>query len=161
MIKAKEVFKVGENKIGWVDSDFKKEYGDEEVSEGKVLTGQKLGKNMTCAEMIKEFDVQECTLGDVLATIQNATEDMKDGWSNLFFIKDHPSRVVVVTWSSGYGGWGVRDWSRGDRAWLEDNRVFSPATGSSNSSSLNSESLKLEESIKIVKAAGYKIIKEF
>ncbi len=127
MIKVKEEFQVGKNNIGWINSDFTREYGEEEIIPGKNLVGQKLSRTMTDSEIISEFKVQECTLGDILATINAAPEDMKDGYSNIFYIKGHPSRVVDVYW--GDGEWFVRVWNRGDGDWYEGDRVFTPATG--------------------------------
>lgn len=160
MKKASDVFKVGENKIGWVDSDFTREYGNDEMPEfGAVISFQKLTKSMKDSEIIKELGVQECTLGDVLATLNSATDDMKDGYANIFYIKGHPSRVVRVGWSDVGGGWRVLTWRRDVRDWLDGIRVFSPATVSGSVSTLSSDSLTLDQAIQIVKAAGLKVIK--
>lgn len=130
MSKASEVFKVGQNNIGYVDSDFKNEFGSEEVSDGSVLKYFKLTRNMKDSEIISEFKIQDCTLGDVLETIKNATPDMKDGYVNIFYIKGH-SRVVSVGWYGG--GWSVLGWGRDDSAWYAGHRAFSPATGAAGS----------------------------
>lgn len=125
MSKASSQFKVNKNKIGWINSDFIKEFGNDELEKGKVLKFQKLTHSMTDSEIIKEFGIQECTLGDVLETLKNAPEELKDGYSNIFYIKGHPSRVVDVRWLGGHGGWRVRDWRRGDNTWSGGTRVFS------------------------------------
>lgn len=127
MNKAKHVFAKGVNNIGHVDSDFTKEYGEEEVNPGRVLVGKKLERFMTDREIISEFKVEEVTIGDVLATMNAAPDDIKDGYSNIFYVKGH-SRVVDVYWRDGE--WHVRAWYR-ERGWLAGGRVFSPATGSS------------------------------
>ena len=125
--KASDVFKVGINNIGWVDSDFTKEFGNVEITEGRILPFQKLRRIIYDSEIISELKVQECTLGDVLATMQNATEDMKDGYSNIFYISGHPSHVVRVGWRDS--GWRVGTWPRG-HYWSAGLRVFSPANDS-------------------------------
>lgn len=144
MKKVSDVFKVGENKIGWVDSSFTNEFGNDELNSGLVLPqSQKLTRPMNDSEIIKEFGIQECTLGDVLATLETATDDMKDGYANIFYIKGHSSRVVRVSWYSGYGEWDVYVWLRVDNSWIAGSRVFSPATVSGSVSTLNSETLAL------------------
>lgn len=127
MTKAKDVFVVGSNKIGWVDNSFTKEFGDDEMTPGIVLKFQKLTKGMSDSEIISELKIQECTLGDVLATINGATDDMRDGYANIFYVKGH-SRVVRVYWVDGE--WSVRVWDR-EAWWRAGLRVFSPATENS------------------------------
>lgn len=124
--KASEVFKIGEHKIGYVSNSFISEFGNEDVFPGTELSFQKLPRNMNDSEIIKELGVQECTLGDILATIDSITDDMKDGWSNIFYVKGH-SRVVFVHWVAVLGEWGVDAWLRGDDSWNAGFRVFSPA----------------------------------
>lgn len=125
-LKASEVFKVGENNIGYVWDSFIKEFGNDKVEKGSVLTSQKLTRTMTDSEILSELKVEECTLGDILETIKNATEDMKDGYYNIFYVKGH-SRVVLVGWFGSL--WFVGDWERLDDSWRGGRRVFSPATG--------------------------------
>lgn len=141
-MQTKEEFAVGKNEIGYVDSDFTREFGDEEIKEGKALIAHKLTKSMTIAEMVSEFKIEECTMGDVLETIKNATDDMKDGYYNFFLIKGHPSRVVRVGWSADGRRWRVRTWGRGGGSWSAGRRVFSPAT--SDSKTLGSSTKVLE-----------------
>lgn len=124
-MKVSEEFVIGKNNIGWVSSDFTKEYGDMEILPGIPLQFQKLTKRMTDSEIFSELKVQECTLGDVLEVIKNATDEMKDGYANLFYIKGHPSRVVFVYWHDSE--WHVYDWHRAGH-WNAGRRVFSPAT---------------------------------
>lgn len=127
-MKAKDIFKVGENKIGYVDSSFTKEFGEEEITGGSVLKFQKLPRDMKDSEIISELKIEECTLGDVLQTLNNGLEEMKDGYYNIFYIKGH-SRVVGVGWRGDE--WDVGGWSRDGRRWHGGARVFSPATSDS------------------------------
>lgn len=158
MKKIKDIFKVGENNIGWVDSSFTQEFGDDDMpEEGETMVAYKLPRSMKDAEIIKEFGIQECTFADVLATLRSRVVDIKDGHSNLFYIKGHPSHVVRVFWGSGSGSWDVYDWYRDLITWGGGGCVFSPATGSGSISS--SAALTLNEAVEIVKAAGLKVIK--
>lgn len=142
MKKVNEVFIKDSHNIGWVDSDFTKEYGDEILKDqSQVLTFHKLTKSMNDSEIIKEFSIQECTLADVLATMNQATDDMKDGYANIFYIKGHPSHVVSVRWSDDE--WCVFTWRRGGRTWSAGGRVFSPATEAKRIGALDSETLTL------------------
>lgn len=155
-MKAKEIFKVGENNIGYVESSFLQEFGDEEITEGSVLRFDKLPRYMTDSEIIKEFNIQECTLGDVLATLKAAPEELKDGYWNIFYIKGH-ARVVLVRW---YGsGWLVDVWGRDGNGWRAGIRVFSPATETRVLGTGSSDTLTLENAIKICKENGLKVIR--
>lgn len=158
--KASEEFVVGKHNIGYIWDSFKNEFSNDKLTPGKILSFQKLSRDMKDSEIISELGVQECTLGDVLATLDAATEDMKDGYWNIFYIKGR-SRVVRVGWDAGRGEWSVNDWGRDDYSWSAGLRVFSPATGPQSSSSKSSDSLtlNLEKAIKIVKEAGYQISK--
>jgi len=132
-MKAKEEFIKGKHAINWVDSNFTKEYGEDELTTGTVLKYKKLTRSMYDRNIIKEYNIQECTLGDVLETMKAATSDMKDGYSNIFYVKGHPSHVVSVSWDGGE--WRVRDWGRDDSMWRAGGRVFSSATSDTGSTS--------------------------
>lgn len=150
--KVSEEFVKGKNDIGYVESSFTSEFGNEEIlSSGSILKFQKLSRDMKDSEIINELKIKECTMSDVLATIKNATEDMKDGYANIFYIKGH-SRVVGVGWGGSY--WSVGGWRRDDDRWGEGGRVFSPATDSVESIA---DSLLL--AIKICKENGLEVIK--
>lgn len=157
MKKVSDVFKKGEHNIGYVDSSFTTEFGNDEISEGSLLSYTTLKRSMSDSKIIEEFNIQECTLSDVLRTMQEDQPPMKDGYANIFYIKGH-SRVVSVSWDDGE--WIVDDWGRVDDGWFAGGRVFSPATVSVTPSTQTSETLTLQEAIKIVKAAGMKITKE-
>lgn len=158
-MKTKEEFVKGKNNIGYVWDSFIKEFGEDEIVPGSVLKPQKLSRDMQDSEILSEFSIQECTLGDVLETLKSATDDMKDGYSNIFYIKDHPSRVVGVFWRGGE--WYVGGWGRGGDTWGVGVRVFSSATSPEKLSTLDSETLTLEKAIKLLKDNGYKVSKDF
>lgn len=140
---ALEVFKIESHSIGYVSNSFLTEFGSDDVFPGAALSFQKLARNMNDSEILSELKIQECTLGDIIATLDAATSDMKDGNWNIFYVKGH-SRVVDVRWSADGGEWDVRDWRRDGGSWDGGVRVFSPATESCSSSPEFSGSLTLE-----------------
>lgn len=140
MKKVSEEFVKGKNNIGYVETSFLNEFGNDELGEGKILTSQKLTRTMIDAEIISELKVQECTVADILATMKAAPDDMKDSYYNIFYVKGH-SRVVHVRWRGGE--WGVGGWYRED-GWHSGHRVFSTATESS-ASELGSGSVALTD----------------
>lgn len=126
-LKASEEFAVGKHSIGWVDSDFKTRYGETEFETvSTVGQYQKLGKSMNDAQIEAELKPGLCTLGDVLAFLENPPEGTKDGWWNLFYVG---AFVVDVYW--GDDEWDVYAWHRRGSTWSTGGRVFSPATVSS------------------------------
>lgn len=127
-MKAVEEFVVGKHQIGYVDSDFKSRFGKDEFEMKEAPTKfQKLPRYMTDAEIESELKPGICDLGDVLAFIENAPKEYKDGNWNLFYTKNF---VVCVFWNGFFGEWYVGTWSRGGGGWGVDSRVFSPAAGS-------------------------------
>lgn len=157
---ASKVFVKGQHNIGFVSSSFTEHFGEMEVEElGVVLQSQTLPRALNDKEIFKELGATECTLGDIIATLDAATDDMKDGKWNLFYVQG-TSRVVGVIWSASVRVWSVSGWGRDGSAWGEGLRVFSPATDA-RASALSTSSLSLESAIAAVKEAGYKVIKEF
>lgn len=155
-LSADKEFQVGKHSIGWIDSVFHERVGGKkEFSISSMPTLQKLDRDMTDAEIESELKPGICDLGDVLAFLDNAPKECKDGYSNIFYFS---AFVVSVYWDSSGGGWGVDVWGRDDSGWSQGYRVFSPATGSLKLKS--SESLTLESAIKICKKNGLKVIKE-
>lgn len=155
-MKASGEFVVGKHKIGWVDSDFLPRMGDKEFSEKPVPTFRKLGKYMTDAEIESELKPGLCDLGDILAFLKNPPEECKDGYANLFYTS---AFVVFVRWDGVGGGWSVGAWRRGGRRWIANDRVFSPATVSSDTRP-SSESSTLDSSNLIKNLTKIKIIIE-
>lgn len=127
-MKAKEEFAVGKHNIGWINSKFSEYFKDTDFDVRPVPTFQKLPRSMKDVEIEYELKPGYCQLGDILAFLDNAPQEYKDGWANLFYT---PAFVVGVRWNSGVGAWLVGAWGRGDGEWDGGNRVFSPATGTS------------------------------
>lgn len=156
LLKTSDHFKIGKHTIGYVSDRFKELFLDQSFEKRSAPTFQKLGRNMTDAEIESELKPGLCELGDVLAFLENPPEGTKDGWSNLFYLA---SCVVYVGWGSYVGRWGVGAWIRDGSEWLSGYRVFSLAIGSGALTPQPSGSLTLELAIKMVKKEGYQVSK--
>lgn len=131
-----QFFKTGEGIF--VDSDFaeritSKTDAVETGTEYKLTAGDLLmAANDATIELalpenhiFSETDV--CSIIADLITKQSEGKEgvlKNDGSLNLFYT---PTFVVGVRWDSFRRGWLVGVWGRGDGAWREDERVFSPA----------------------------------
>lgn len=124
-MKSSEEFKEGKHGIGYVSSIFNREFSDVEFDESSVLPiFQKLSRAMNDAAIEGKLKPGICTLGDVVAFLDAAPQECKDGYANLFYM---PACVVRVYWDAGYGDWGVYAWERDGYGWDAGDRVFSPA----------------------------------
>lgn len=133
-------FEAGKHNIRWISSDFKRYFPEgTEFTERSMGAFQKLPRSMNDAAIESELKPGLCELGDVLAFLDHASEECKDGNFNLFYTNDC---VVGVYWDSFDGKWRVDAWGRDGDAWLQDSRVFSPATGSSVARSSAAEALR-------------------
>ena len=136
-LKASSEFVLGKYEIGYVSSSFEERFGDKEFEEVKgTLKYQKLPRTMNDEEIERDLKPGICSLGDVLAFLENPPEESKDGYWNLFYF---PDCVVYVFWLSGFRYWYVCAWLRGDDRWCGDGRVFSPATDLGSSESIPSD----------------------
>lgn len=124
-MNSQKEFAVGKHNIGWIDSDLKKRFSDVEFKAKELPTFQKLPRTMTDAQIESELQPGVCELGDVLAFLDGAPEETKDGYWNLFYFTDV---VVDVGWDSSDRRWRVDAWHRDGSEWDGDDRVFSPAT---------------------------------
>lgn len=116
-------FVVGKHNIGYVSSDFEKRFKNIEFSEKKTVpTFQKLPRTMTDIEIEYELKPGYCELGDVIAFMDSAPKECKDGNWNLFYT---PSFVVSVRWRSRVGRWSVGAFGRYGHWGGGDSRVFS------------------------------------
>lgn len=124
--KALDEFKIGKHNICWVDSDFKRYFSDTIFTkEKRKLDSHLLPRDMTDEEIIKEFNIKECTLGDILNAMDNNERMSKNSYVNLFYTS---SCVVVVFWSAVGHLWFVSAWGRGGYRWHAGDQVFSLAT---------------------------------
>lgn len=127
-MKGSNEFSVGKHGIGYVGDQFKTSFGDVEFGTRPMPTFQKLPRSMNDAAIESELKPGLCELGDVLAFIDNAPQECKDGNWNLFYF---PAFVVSVFWFGGE--WYVGTWDRDGHVWYDVRQVFSPATGRSSS----------------------------
>lgn len=122
----------------WVDRLFTEKFGNEEITPAKSVPPFKvLPRAMTDAEIKQELGVEECTLADVAAFLENPPKVCKDGYWNLFYVA---GRVVFVRWNSDVREWGVSEWFLGN-SWDAGYRAFSR---NGHSESLAPHSLSLE-----------------
>jgi len=143
--EASQEFVVGKHNIGWIYG-FKKFEGMK-FEKRPMPTFQKLPRNMTDAEIEEELRPGLCTLGDILAFLDGAPEETKDGYANLFYTS---SCVVFVLWDAGDRRWYVCAWDRDDVRWGAGRRVLSPANSDHLDSGLSSsESLTLPDTLQI------------
>lgn len=143
-MKASEEFVVGKHGIGWVDYDFKSRYGSESFEPVATLgTYQTLPRYMSDKAIESELKPGICTLGDVLALLEGAPQESKDGNWNIFYVG---AFVVGVRWIDV--AWYVGTWHRGDSVWYAGVRVFSPATGAQDLVAGPSDSLTLEARVR-------------
>jgi len=126
-MQASKEFVVGKHGIGFVSPDFRSKFGGTEFERAKSTPAfQTLSTDMNDAAIERDLKPGYCTLGDVLAFIEAAPAQAKDGYANLFYT---PSCVVGVFWSGD--GWRVYAWERVGYAWYAGSRVFSPAADQS------------------------------
>lgn len=141
-LKASKEFVEGKHSIGYVSSGFMGYFGKTSFESRSMPTFQKLETRMSDFEIEEKLKPGLCELGDILAFMENAPKECKDGNWNLFYTA---SCVVHVHWFGGE--WFVRACDRGVSAWDAGRRVFSPAnvrSGSSNSSLKSSDTLPSE-----------------
>lgn len=124
-MKFNEEFQVGNHQIGWLSSNFTDAFKESDIVSVMMPTFQKLGRPMSDYAIESELKPGICTTGDVLAFLDGAPQECKDGWANLFYF---PSFVVRVHWYAGSGEWGVDAWGRVGLDWYSGGRVFSSAT---------------------------------
>lgn len=141
-MKASNEFKVGKHNIGYIESRFSHQFKSSSFEKKEMPTFQKLPRSMNDAAIEFELKPGLCELGDIIAFLDNAPEECKDGYWNLFYMEPF---VVSVSWDSVSQGWLVSSWDRLGNTWHEGSRVFAPATESSNPSYLeHSEPLILK-----------------
>lgn len=125
---ASEEFVVHKHSIGFVNSRFRDAFDQTTFDLHPIPNFKKLTKYMSDFEIESEIKPGLCELGDILAFLDAAPEECKDGFANLFHISS--AFVVLVGW---YGhGWRVYTWKRGEIEWRTGNRIFSPGNMSYN-----------------------------
>ena len=146
--KVSKEFIVGNHSIGWINDRFLKHFKNTKFAERPMPTFQKLPRAMNDVAIESKLKPGFCELGDILTFLDNAPEECKDGYANLFYFS---AFVVNVGWVAGRREWNVSAWQRGGGGWVAGSRVFSPATGSQKLSPKtlgHSDSLSLETRVK-------------
>lgn len=123
--KVSEEFQIGKHQIGWLYNF--EQFKDETFKPRPILAYQKLTGPMTDGRIETELKPGICEFGDVIAFLDNAPDECKDGYANFFYAA---SCVVGVDWCGGGRRWSVGAWERGGSEWGAGDRVFSPATDS-------------------------------
>jgi len=150
-MKASEEFVEGKHGIGFVGSYFKEKCGSDSFEMAATMpTFRALLRSMSDYQIEAELKPSISTLGDIVAFLDAAPQECKDGYANIFYLS---SCVVGVDWSDG--GWYVSAYGRYGGGWDRGDRVFSPASDRLNTStpsdlsleSLDSRLRKLEQLI--------------
>lgn len=167
-MKTNLYFKQGKNNISWVGSNFQEWFGETSFIPTKkaILKHHVLTRKMIDQEILSELKPEEVTLAHVVYAIEHSKKMLKNGYANIFYIKDQNGllRTVDVRWRDD--GWDVyADVVSYPGAWRDGDRVFSRNFGTldlnpSEPQSLSpSDTLTLESAIERVKAEGYVIYK--
>lgn len=128
-IEVKDIFKVGSNNIAWVSDNFKKWFYKLPFNEkeSKDLEFKTLKKRMTVKEILQELKPSAVLLEDIIKEM-NGTRLLKNGYANLFYVKDKDNilRAVNVRWDGWYGDWNVYAHDvESPSPWDDGDQVFS------------------------------------
>lgn len=124
-LKTSEEFVKGKHKIGYVSDSFLGFFKDRSFATASMPTFQKLTERISDSKIESTLKPGISSLGYVIAFMDNAPEECKDGYANVFYF---PECVVVVFWNSFGGEWSVHTWDRDEHDWDAGRRIFSPAT---------------------------------
>ena len=109
--KKQDYFKEGSNTIGCVGDNFKKHfYGMEFTIPKKLSLKTKiLERNMLDKDILSEFKPQESNLGELSYALQNDSILLKNGYANIFYIRDKNKVLWVLNfyWRSDRRVWDV------------------------------------------------------
>ncbi len=128
-MKTQEFFKMGNNDIGWINSDFLNNLSDIDftIPVECNLKSKTLSRPMNDKEIFAELKPQESNLGELAHAMQN-NKILKDGYWNIFYIHDKKNNpwAVGVYWDSDYHDWDVGAYSVSNTyPWGTGRRVFS------------------------------------
>ena len=103
-------FQVGKNNIGYIGLNFQEHFLDTEFEIPKKLKLQHkvLERGMTAKEILEEFKPQESNLGELAWALKNYKKLLKNGYANIFYIRDKKGTLwtVYAYWHVGRG-WNV------------------------------------------------------
>lgn len=158
----------------WTSSNFESKilpFLKEKEEQPLVLESHDLSKNMWDTEIMKERNIQPLPMNQLVATIIELTKGdtlLKNGYANIFYgqsEEDGRTLVLSVDWDADGGEWYWHcDEVDESGNWDAGPRVWSAATMPLNSSPVplsleSSDTSALDLAVKIVKEAGYLVIK--
>lgn len=159
-LKVSKEFVVDKNNIGWIGSRFKEHFYPLSFTVSKeMLKTKTLGKAMLDKEILDEFKPQTVSLGNVLHFLSSAD---KNSWY-IFYVNDKKGIpwAVYALWDAESGGWDVEAPSVERPLRWGGGQVVSRKFSETEPKTFKlSDPLYLETAIKIVKEAGYKVMKE-
>jgi len=149
----KNYFISNKNNIDYVGNQFLKVFGkmEFEIPKKLKLKIKVLEKDMNNKEILAEFRPKESTLGELVWAMKNEERMLRNGYSNIFYIRDKEKILwaVVAGWFSFRRGWSVGAGSVEDPVgWDQGSQVVSQVFNSSAFGSL--DSLDLVKRVKIL-----------
>lgn len=148
-MKTKEYFKEGKNDIKRVGNNFTNWFDGTSFTPIKnpKLVFKKLETSMNDAQIIEKWSPEPVTLGVLAYALENPakTNLLKNGYTNIFYIKDKDSvlRAVRAFWYADDGGWDVGAGEVSNPyAWDDGSQVFSLKFLAPSETSPDTQSLK-------------------
>ena len=125
-MKASEEFVVGKHNIGYINGYFKEIFGNQSFGDmNSPLESKTLEREMNDSEIMREFNVEELNLGDVLFALKNDEILLKNGDANIFYVRGGGEIFAVgVYWNYGDRKWLVDAHRLGDYRWFAGRRAF-------------------------------------
>ena len=121
-------FQVGKNKILYVGDSFKKHFCsiDVKIPKKLKLKSKILEKWMLDQDILNHLKPKESNLGELAWALKNESRMLKNGYANIFYVRDKKNTLWAVNagWSSD--GWSVYAYSVTDPyGWDDGSQVFS------------------------------------
>lgn len=115
--------------IAWISSTFKENFGNMKATKVKSnLEYKVLPRYMNDRDIISELKPSEVTLGDFANALENNSHLLKNGYANIFYIRNSEN-ILWAVYARWYGGgWCVLansvedpfEWSGGGRVLSRD-----------------------------------------
>src|SRR3990167_3965796 len=105
---------IGKFNIGYIGSNFQEHFGYEEVKPKKCkLEFRVLEKSMNDKEILAELKPQEVTLNEFVYILEHDKDLLKNGYTNIFYIRDKNGTLWAVSacWGGVDRGWDVDAYS--------------------------------------------------
>ena len=126
MFKASEEFVVGKHNIGYISGYFNDMFCNQSFGDmNSPLESKTLERAMNDSEIMREFNVEELNLGDVLFALKNDEILLKNGHVNIFYVRGGGEVFAVrVRWYSNDRRWSVDADQLGGLRWGAGCRAF-------------------------------------